>query len=470
MKIGTPKKIMHLLRGPQRLLRSSFRILSCAGLFAVGVVAQSPARPNVVFIMADDLGYGDLGCYGAPDIRTPNIDRLAREGVRMTDFYANGPICSPTRYGFMTGQYQQRGGLEYALYYQEMNGGLPPGGRTLGTDLQQSNYSTALIGKWHIGYNPDRAPNQQGFDDFMGLLGGNHHYFEHIDRLGVGDLFQDEVPTSRPGEYSTDLFTGEALGYLRQKHTEPFFLYLSYNAPHFPFQGPDDGDLEILPKSKEWSLGTRARYVSMVERLDEGVGTVLDELEKLGLAKNTLVVFTSDNGGDPRGRNLPLQGLKGSVWEGGIRVPCIARLPGRIELGSTSAQVGITMDWTASILRLAGAKPRDLDGIDILPILTGERNEVNRTLFWRRVPEPVRPNVESWRAVRQGTWKLLQDPDQVPALYDLSSDISEQNDLAKRNPDLVAHLLRELDRWEASLPPENPPAYQVKPEAPHAIK
>jgi arylsulfatase A-like enzyme len=452
----------------RRLLRSIVKGVA-AGLMlgAAGPVcpAASPSeRPNILFIMADDLGYGDLACYGAPDVRTPNIDRLAREGVRMTDFYANGPTCSPTRYAFMTGQYQQRGGLEYALFYQEMDAGLPPDGRTVGKYLQQSGYATALIGKWHLGYNKDRAPNRQGFDHFFGLLGGNHDYFRHVDKLGYPDLFLNEEPVGRPGEYSTDLFTDAAIDYLRERKSQPFFLYLSYNAPHFPFQGPNDADLDIRPNTAGWSAGTRERYINMVERLDEGVGKVLAELEKLGLSSNTLVVFTSDNGGDPRGRNLPLRGIKGSVWEGGIRVPCIARLPGRIKPGSTSGQVGITMDWTSSLVSLAGVAARDLDGIDILPILAGERTNVHRTLFWRRVPEPVRKGVGSWRAVREGPWKLVQDPDRKPALFNLANDISETADLADKNPDLVAHLLLALDRWEASLPAENPPAYSARTE------
>lgn len=433
----------------------------------IGVVtapAQSAdrgAKPNILFIMADDLGYGDLGSYGVPDIRTPHLDRLARQGVRLTDFYANGPTCSPTRYAFMTGQYQQRGGLEYALFYQQKGAGLPPDGATLATRLKTAGYATALIGKWHLGYDEGRTPNRQGFDYFFGLLGGNHHYFNHLDRSGVPDLFLNEQPVERDG-YSTGLFTNDALRYLGETRDQPFFLFLAYNAPHFPYQGPGDAAREVKPKEKSWGQGTRANYVSMVERLDQGIGRVLAELERRGLAENTLVVFTSDNGGDPKGRNLPLRELKSSVWEGGIRVPCIVRFPGRVPAGVESSQVGITMDWTVSLLKIAGAPKPALDGIDILPLLAGKRPPQTRTLFWRRVPEPVRRGVKPMRAMRAGSWKFIDKPDGTRFLFDLSSDPSESHDLAAAHPERCAEFQRQLDAWEAQFPASNPPASKAR--------
>jgi len=439
------------------------RALAFASAFASVALSYSSGRnatprPNILFILADDLGYGDLGCYGAPDIRTPHLDRLATQGMRLTDFYANGATCSPTRYAFITGRYQQRGGLEYALYYQEMGAGLPPGDDTLASRLRSAGYATALIGKWHLGYDADRQPNRQGFEYFFGLLGGNHHYFTHVDRMGVPDLFLNEQPVERTG-YSTDLFTDDALRYLREKRDRPFFLFLAYNAPHFPYQGPGDAARDVKPKDKSWSEGSRAHFVSMVESLDRGVGRVLAELDRLGLKDNTLVVFTSDNGGDLRGRNLPLRGLKGSLWEGGIRVPCIVRFPGRVATGRISDQPAITMDWTATLLALAGATKPALDGIDILPILNSStRSHQERTLFWRRVPEPVRGGVKPQRAVREGRWKLVDHPDGPWHLFNLIADPGEKNDVAAAHPERCAQLQRKLDAWEQEFPANNPPA------------
>jgi len=422
-----------------------------------GAPKTASAKPNIIFILADDLGYGDLGCYGCPDIRTPRLDALAAQGMRFTDAYANGPTCSPTRYAFMTGQYQQRGGLEYALNYQEKNAGLPPGGETLPSLLKKTGYQTALVGKWHLGYDAERVPNAQGFDHFFGLLGGNHHYFKHVDRLGYPDLFLNHQPVEREG-YSTDLFTDDALRFLAEHRDRPFFLFLSYNAPHFPYQGPNDAARLVEPKSPSWQSGTRANYISMVEHLDMSVGRVLDELDRLGLAKNTLVVFTSDNGGDPMGRNLPLSGLKGSLWEGGIRVPCIARWPGLIPAGSVSRAPIMTMDWTATFLALAKTQSSaHLDGINLVPILHGETPTTERALFWRRVPEPMRKKVIPQRAVRFGSWKYLEERNQPPRLFDLAADLAEKNNLAPQHPDRCAHLRRLLDDWEATMPASNPP-------------
>jgi len=253
-------------------------------------------QPNIVFIMADDLGYGDLGCYGATDIETPHLDRLASEGVRMTDFYANGAVCSPTRIAFLTGRYQQRLGMDNALYYQEMGRGLPVDGLTIGDALGSAGYVTGLSGKWHVGYDYERQPNQQGFHHFFGLLGGNHHYFEHVDRIGVADLWLNNEPIQREG-YTTDLITEDAIAFIERERESPFFLFVSHAAPHFPWQGPDDVAKVIRPKHKSWQLGDRETYIAMVERMDEGIGQILAKIESAGLREKTLVVFTSDNGG-----------------------------------------------------------------------------------------------------------------------------------------------------------------------------
>ena len=430
-----------------------------AALFLLTITSSTLSaaeRPNIVFIMADDLGYGDLGCYGCPDIRTPNIDRLAREGVRMTDFYANACICTPTRYALMTGRYQQRGGMEWALFYQETAAGLPPGGMTIAHLLRNRGYATAISGKWHLGYDDDRAPNHQGFEHFFGLRGGSVNYFKHFDKKGIHDLYHNEQSVEMEG-YITDLISDYAVSFLQELHDEPFFLYVSPNAPHFPFQGPADADKPVLPGGKGWHDGTRETYRAMVAGLDRGIGRILVELDKLDLTDKTLVVFTSDNGGSDYARNYPFSKGKDMLWEGGIRVPCIARLPGVLPAGKTSHQVGITMDWTRTMLQLAGAQPpsdKPLDGIDLLPILSGERTNMSRTLYWRRVKEPIRKHAQRHRAVRDGHWKYIDRPDGRQYLYDLNVDPAETSNLAERQPKFALDMKNLLNGWEAGL--ENP--------------
>ncbi len=410
-------------------------------------------RPNIVFIMADDLGYGDLGCYGATDIETPHLDRLAAEGIRMTDFYANGAVCSPTRIAFLTGRYQQRLGMDNALYYQEMGRGLPEEGLTIGDALGSAGYMTGLSGKWHVGYDYERQPNQQGFHHFFGLLGGNHHYFEHMDRIGVPDLWLNNEPIQREG-YTTDLITEDAIAFIEREQESPFFLFISHAAPHFPWQGPDDAAKDIRPKHKSWQLGDRETYIAMVERMDEGIGQILAKIESAGLREKTLVVFTSDNGGHIYSSNAPFREGKSSIWEGGTRVPCIARWPGVISAGEVSNQMGITMDWTATMLRMAdlGSDPDGEDGVDLMPLLTGELPRQSRTLFWKRKKGPVRKSIEEGRAVRQGAWKLVEQSEGGEQfLYNLESDPGETANRIARQPELARTLSRLLDDWEAEV-------------------
>lgn len=417
-------------------------------------LATAKPTPNIIFILADDLGYGDLGCYGAPDIATPNLDKLASEGIRFTDAYANGAICSPTRMAFLTGRYQQRVGMENALTYQEMGRGIPPGGTTVATRLKESGYTNGLSGKWHLGYDEGRQPNAQGFDHFFGLLGGNHHYFQHMDRIGVHDLWRDTESVKREG-YSTDLVTEDALAFIEENKENPFFLYLSHPAPHFPWQGPDDEDKLVEPKKKSWQTGDRETYIAMVEHMDQGIGEVIDLIDKQDLGENTLIVFTSDNGGHTYSRNTPMRDYKATLYEGGIRVPCIARWPGTIPAGKTTRQVAITMDWSATFARLAGipADPSVEDGIDLTPILTGEKAPVERTLFWRSRPGPKRKNVEVRRAVRDGAWKLLEIEGQPIQLYNLELDIAETTNEAENHPDLVKTLQSKITAWEKEVGP-----------------
>ena len=414
--------------------------------------AKPSTLPNIVFILADDLGYGDPGCYGYDDIRTPHLDQLAAEGVLFTDFYANAAVCSPTRAAFLTGRYQQRIGLDNALYYQEMGRGLPKDGETIADALRSVGYATGLSGKWHVGYDRQRQPRQQGFDHFFGLLGGNHHYFKHMDRIGVPDLWLNNKAIQREG-YSTDLITEDAIAFIETHHEKPFFLYLSHAAPHFPWQGPNDRDKVIKPKDKTWQQGDRKTYVAMVESMDRGIGKVLAKIDQLKLRNNTLVVFTSDNGGSTWSRNTPLRGTKSTIWEGGVRVPCLARWTGVLPRGKVTSQVGITMDWTATFRRLAGLPNcrAGEDGIDLLPILTGQMAAQDRTLFWRRKKGPVRKSVEEGLAIRQGQWKLIKQATGERHLFDLKSDVGEARNLVNKHLNLADRLEAELAAWEKRM-------------------
>ncbi|QGJ68514.1 Twin-arginine translocation pathway signal [Planctomycetales bacterium 10988] len=425
-------------------------VLACFAISFSPLLAKD--RPNLVFILADDLGYGDLGCYGCPDIQTPNLDRLANEGVLFTDFYANGPVCSPTRIAFLTGRYQQRFGMENALTYQEMGRGLPEDGKTIADFLQAAGYTTGLSGKWHLGYDHERKPLQQGFNHFFGLLSGNHHYFEHMDRIGVPDLWRGNQAITEEG-YTTDLITEDALAFLEKNQDQRFFLYLSHAAPHFPWQGPDDIEKVVEPKKKTWQQGDRETYVAMVERMDFGIGQVLKKLDELELRDQTLVVFSSDNGGHTWSRNAPLRDYKGTLYEGGIRVPCIARWPGVLAANTTCSEPAITMDWSATFTRLGGCEvdPSAGDGVDLMPVLLSEKSLEERPLFWRRKNGPRRKNLDEGRTVRLGEWKLFEPVDGEAALFNLQRDISETRNLIKSRPKLALQLSEMLDAWEADV-------------------
>lgn len=419
-------------------------------LIALSAAQQTSSRPNVVLIITDDAGYGDFGSYGATDVRTPHLDRLAREGVRFTDFYANAPSCTPTRAGLMTGRYQQRVGLEYPLGMQrpaDYDRGLPATGRSLPQLLKNAGYVTALVGKWHLGWKPEYSPNRHGFDYFFGFKAGFIDFYTHTtpDSPTGKDLYENDIPVDVPG-YMTDLITERSVRWIEQNAGRPFFIDVAYNAPHWPYQVPNKPgaarDNARHLSAFDDSTSTRAEYVAMVERVDEGVGRILDALDRRGLSRNTIVIFTNDNGGEWLSRSTPLFHHKLSVWEGGIRVPAIIRWPGRIPAGTVTAQVGITMDLTASILAAAGAplpSGLSLDGMNLLPILEGRAPEVERTLFWRG--HPARPH----RAVRSGDWKLVLEP--RPMLFNLRSDIGERENRIGAHPEIARSLLKLLEEW-----------------------
>ena len=414
---------------------------------------QLASPPNVVLIVTDDLGYGDLGVYGAPDVRTPNIDRLAKEGVRLTDFYTSGALCTPTRAALTTGRYQQRYRLERALG-SGVDTGLPAEGRSLPQLLKNNGYATALVGKWHLGYRPEFSANAHGFDYFFGFKSGYIDYYQHTGGDGMHDLFENDTPAHVDG-YVTDLITERSIRFIEQNAGQPFFVEVAYSAPHWPYQVPDmpstarDNASHVQPYDAD--AGTRQDYVAMVERADQGVGEILASLDTLGLAGNTLVIFTSDNGGEWLARNDPLFHRKWTLWEGGIRVPAIFRWPGRLPAGRVSAQVGITMDLTASILAATNTPmPADpgLDGIDLLSILGEASPVVERTLFWRMYYVNRRQ-----RAVRSGDWKLVLDGE-AAMVFNLRSDIGERNDLAKERQDVARRLRLLMADWEQDVDKE----------------
>ena len=439
-------------------------LLLPALLLAAGPRVEAQRQPNVVLVLMDDMGYGDLGSYGAPDVRTPNIDRLAREGVRLTEAYANGAVCTPTRAALITGRWQQRAGLEDVLTGSpaDRGSGLPASATSLPSLLRAAGYATGLLGKWHLGWKPEFGPNAHGFDEFYGFLSGAHSYYtDRSDilrgRNGFADLFENTTPVAAAG-YLTDEITRRAVGFIGRHAGTPFFLEVAYNAVHWPFDPPGLSPAEagrraarsLRQMPDEPVPATRQDYVRMLERADRGVGEILAELERRGLAQNTLVIFTNDNGGEWLSRNAPFFHRKATLWEGGIRVPLILRWPAALPAGRVSAQVAITMDLTASILAAAGAGTPDgyrPDGIDLLPILRGAAPLRERRLFWRW----NRPDRRQ-RAVRFGPWKLLQDANHL-LLFDLGADPGERNDLAGAHPDLVARLERLLDEWEADVGP-----------------
>ena len=414
--------------------------------------AQAPdraERPNVVLIITDDVGYGDFGAYGVTDIRTPNVDRLAREGVKLTDFYA-APVCTPTRAMLMTGRYQQRVGLEEALSSAgPRDRGLLPTGHSLTQLLKKNGYATGLVGKWHLGWKPEFGPNEHGFDYFFGFKSGAVDFYTHEAASGLEDLFENTTPIKVDG-YMTDLITARAVRFIEQHAKEPFFLDVSYNAAHWPFQPPDHHSRAkqvAYQGPMDDPAPTRKDYAAMLERADAGVGQILQTLATLGIERNTLVIFTNDNGGEWLSRNTPLSNRKGTVWEGGIRVPALFRWPGRLPAGRTSSQAAIFMDLTASILAATHTPvPPEarLEGINLLPILSGQAAPSERTLFWR---------TQTQKAVRRGDWKLLVQGN-AAYLFNLREDVGEHNDLARERIDLIRTLRPLITSWEADVDAE----------------
>ncbi len=429
-------------------------------------LAHSAAPPNLVFILVDDMGYGDIGCMGARDIVTPNIDRLAREGVLMTDFYANAPICTPTRAGFMLGRWQQRVGIEFAFGYQveqmvkvgnewklepDIHAlGLPLDQVTLADRLRKQGYANGCFGKWHLGSKDIYNPLNRGFDEYFGELLGHADFYRHKYYDGFHALRDGLDPVEMNGRYFTDLINERAAAYVKKTAAtgKPFFLYVPHLAVHAPFQAPDAPETPMVTK-ENMLTGSRAIYKAMLERVDLGVGMILDELDAAGVANQTLVVFSSDNGGERWASNEPLFHHKATLWEGGIRVPCLMRWPGKIAPGTRSSVPGITMDLTATFLVAAGAKlpvEKPLDGVDLLPLIQGEAKAEPRPFCWR-----MQRSNRTMKAIRFGNWKYINDGNTMDLLFDLSTDIGERHNLNFQQPSVVKDLKARLAAWEAEM-------------------
>ncbi len=443
-----------------KVTRREFIVGASSLAIAASAGAQTPSkpsvRPNILFILADDMGWGDLSCYGRPDYQTPNIDRLAKEGVRFTNGYSAAPMCTPTRVGFHTGRYPARlpVGLEEPLVARKILGdrvkslGIPHEHPTVSSLIKAAGYETALTGKWHVGYMPNFSPLKYGFDEFFGITSGSGDRFTHKDPAGEPDLFEGEVPVEKVG-YLTKLLTDRAVEFIKRPRKKPFYLSLHHTSPHWPWQGPKDASLsgKLKPGHLGFAAGGSAKiYGEMVKDLDNGVGEVLLALRDAGLEKNTLVIFTSDNGGERFSYNWPFTGQKFDLREGGIRVPAIVRWPGVTSPGTITDRPVITMDWAATMIAAAGTRPAEehpLDGKDLKPILSGQHPSVERTFFWR---------TKRQRALRNGKWKYIREgADEF--LYDLSIDEREQADFKSESPAVLDRLRREFDKWEAEMMP-----------------
>jgi arylsulfatase A-like enzyme len=437
--------------------------LSTAGLLGVALSAgargaeqRTVRKPNIVFILADDLGYADLSCYGRPDISTPNIDSIGKRGVRFLQAYANSAVCSATRTGLITGRYQYRlrVGLEEPVR-DEPAIGLSPAHPTLPSLLKKAGYRTALIGKWHLGPLPNFGPLKSGYDHFYGIRSGGVDYYSHTGVTHQKDFWNDDRPIDEPG-YLTDLLGEHAVKVVADfaRSRAPFFLSLHFTAPHWPWEAPgDEAESRRLADASLWHYdgGTQAIYRKMVERLDFQVGRVLKALDSARVARDTIVIFTSDNGGERFSNNWPFSGKKAELLEGGLRIPALMKWPARLAGGRTHDQVMISMDWLPTLLAAAGTSPDPAyppDGMDLLPIVAGGAAPVPRKLFWRY-------KANGQRAARDGDFKILKILDNT-FLFNVVDDPLERANLKDRRRDVYDRMTREWTAWNATMLPELP--------------
>ncbi|MFZ9640065.1 MAG: sulfatase [Hylemonella sp.] len=420
-------------------------------------------RPNIVFIVADDLGYADLGCYGGRPAKfgpvSPVLDGLAAKGLKFTQGYANSPVCSPTRFALMTGRYQYRlrGGADEPISSRSRGStvlGLPTDHPTLPSLLKAHGYHTGLMGKWHLGYPPSFGPLRSGYEEFFGPMSGGVDYFTHCSNSGQHDLWFGEAEQQEDG-YLTDLISRRSVDFVHRmaapaRQGQPFFLSIHYTAPHWPWETRDDREMAEEVKKDLFHLhgGNINTYQRMIHHMDEGIGWVVDALKREDLLDQTLIVFTSDNGGERFSDNWPLVGGKMDLTEGGIRVPWIAHWPQVIQGGRSSTQRCMTMDWTATMLAAAGVQADPaypLDGVSLMPVLQSEDREFDRTLFWRM-------NHRGQCALREGDWKYLR-VDGHDYLFNIPADERERANLGKREPERLLAMRGAWEEWNASMPP-----------------
>ena len=435
-------------------------LTGCGALFA-----QNKRKPNVLLIYTDDQGTLDVNIYGAKDLYTPNIDKLARQGVRFTQFYAAAPICSPSRASLMTGRYPLRTGLtDNAPGTFGVPGGLPAEQTTMAEVFKSAGYATAHIGKWHLGYSLPVMPNRQGFDYSFGFMGGcidNYSHFYYWGGPNKHDLWRNEKEIWEDGQYFPDLTAREVNSFMDANRTKPFFIYWALNIPHYPLQGTAKWreHYKNLPSPRD-------KYAASVSTLDEEIGKVMARLKTLGLAENTIVVFQSDHGHSEEERTFggggwagPYRGSKFSLFEGGIRVPAIISWPGKVPAGETRTQLATNTDWLPTLAELCGTglPEKKIDGRSLLPVIqSGQAASPHETFFWQSQGTRESPQ---WVA-REGNWKLLHNPiGAKPAelnkdgflLIDLQKDASEQTNEADRHPDIVTRLVEKYRLWMAEV-------------------
>ena len=437
-------------------------MLALPALLGAGDRAVAAAeRPNFLLIFTDDHGYGDVSTYHESDVRTPNIDRLAAAGMLFTAMRANCTVCSPSRAALLTGRFPDRVGVPGVIRTHAENswGYFAPTVPTLADELKRAGYHTAIIGKWHLGLESPNTPNERGFDFFHGFLGDMMDSYVTHRRHGQNYMRRNQEVIDPEG-HATDLFTDWAADYLRERSRrpdEPFFLYLAYNAPHFPIEPPDEWLAKVQERAPQLDE-KRARNVAFVEHLDDRIGRVLDALAQSGLAENTLVAFTADNGGSlPHGQNNdPWRDGKQSHYDGGLRVPFMIRWPGRVEPGARSDYAGLNFDLFPTFVELAGAKPAtELDAVSLVPILNGERMPGRRDLYFVRREGGLAYGGKAYHALIRGDWKLMQnDPFRPLELYNLGNDPQEQHNVAAQNRtvfnELSAALRRHIQRGGAT--------------------
>ena len=457
-------------------MRILVMLLTIGACFGADTQAAQ-GKPNVLIIVADDQGYPDLGCIGSKPIQTPNLDRLAAEGVRATNFYVTWPACTPSRGSILTGRYPQRNGLydmvrndmvnyghrytldEYAVS-PEMTLGLDPKEVTLGDMLRSGGYAGAVVGKWDMGQAKRYLPLQRGFDVFYGHGNNGIDYFTH-ERYGIPSMFRGNQRTQEDrGQYSTYVFGREALAFLGEHMgRRPFFLYLPFNAPHGASTLAEDngGEKPGVQAPEEYVARYRgvvkderlARYYAAVTCMDEVIGKVLKALDDAGQAGNTLVMFLSDNGGSGNGGNAPLKGSKGTMWEGGLRVPFLIRWPGKVPGGKVSDEFLTSLEIVPTVLAATGAgSPASIkfDGFDMLPIVGGQKPSPRTEMFWQRRND---------KAARVGQWKWV-DSAKGKGVFDLSSDIGETKDLTREKPEIAKMLRERFEAWQKEMDASEP--------------